>query len=113
MPLDVAILGDDYRYVKHLHIDKMIHGVLFKKLVTPEVYPSLGKARYEEEDITFTPEDIPALEADLDKLGKYLVDEAIMSDEVKGNCMEFVTQMKDICRTALETGKNVEFIAGE
>lgn len=113
MPLDVAVLGDDYRYLKHLHIDRIIHGVLFKKVVTPEGYPSLGRAQYEEEDITFTPEDIPALTADLDKLEAYIKNEATMSGEVKGRCMEFVSTMRDICETALEEGRNVEFIAGE
>jgi len=113
MPLDVAVLGEDYRYLKHLHIGRDIHGILFKKIVTPEGYPSLGRAQFEEEDITFTPDKIPELVSDLDRLEKYLTEEAIMSDEVKARCIEFVAQMKDICRAGLENGKNVEFIAGE
>jgi len=113
MPLDVAVFDDQYRYLKHLHIGKEIHGVLFKKIVTPETYPSLGKAQFEEEDITFTPGKIPGLQADLDRLEKYLKDEAAMSDEVKGRCLEFVTTMKEICAAALEVKRNVEFVAGE
>jgi len=113
MALDVAVLGDDYRYLKHIHIDKSIQGVLFKKIVTEKDYPSLGKARYDAEDITFTPDDIPALVSDLERLEKYLKIEAPMSDEVKGRCLKFTTDMLDICSTALNANKNIEFVAGE
>jgi len=113
MALDVAVLGDDYRYLKHIHIDKTIQGVLFKNIVTEKDYPSLGKARYDAEDITFTPEDIPALIADLEKLEEYLKTKAPMSDEVKGRCLKFTQDMLDICGTALNGNKNVEFVAGE
>lgn len=113
MPLDVAVFDDEFRYKRHLHIDTMIHGVLFKKLVTVAEYPVLGQAKDESEDITVRPNKIPELVADLDKLENYLNTESIMSDEVKARCMEFVAAMKDICAVAAEDKKNVEFVAGE
>jgi hypothetical protein len=113
MALDVAVLGDDYRYLKHIHIDNIIKGVLFKKMVTEKDYPSLGKARHDDEDITFTPENIPSLVADLQKLESYLKTSAPMSDDVKGRCLKFTKDMLDICTTALDNNKNVEFVAGE
>jgi len=113
MPLDVGVFDEQYRYKKHLHIDKAIHGLLFKKLVTEEEYPSLGRAKDESEDITVTPAEIPALVKDLTKLEKYLKKEKLMSPEVKVRCMEFVATMKDICQVAKKDKKNVEFIAGE
>lgn len=113
MPLDIAVLDDDFRYKKHIHIDSMIQGVLFKKLVTPEEYPNLGKAKNDAEDITIRPTVIPALIADLDKLEAYLKSEKLMSAEVKGRCLEFVADVREICEIALKDNKNVEFIAGE
>jgi len=113
MPLDIAVLDDDFRYKRHIHIDSMIHGVLFKKLVTPENYPQLGKAKNEAEDITVRPAMIPALVADLDKLEAYLKSEKLMSAEVKGRCLEFVAGVREVCEVALKDNKNVEFVAGE
>jgi len=113
MPLDIAVLDDDYRYKKHIHLDKMIHGVLFKKLVTEKDYPSLGRAADESEDITITPEELPAFKADVVKLEKYLKKEKLMSEEVKGRCLAFVLALKEICVLAGKEKRNVEFVAGE
>ena len=68
MPLDIAVLDDDFRYIKHMHLDKVIHGVLFKKLVTEKDYPYLGKAKNEAEDITIPPEDVRYLVEDIEKV---------------------------------------------
>ena len=113
MPLDIGVLDDQYRYRRHLHIDRMIHGVLFKKLVTTESYPSLGRAHDDSEDITFTPDEIPALRGDVARLTRRLMEDDIMSAEVKGRCIEFAAALDEICELALEEGRNVEFIAGE
>jgi hypothetical protein len=113
MSLDIGVLDDDFRYMRHLRIEKMVHGVLFKKLVTPAGYPSLGKAQDESEDITFSPLDIPALLKDVVKLEKHLKKDKLMSAEVKGKCLEFVSTLKEICEVARKEGRNVEFIAGE
>jgi len=112
MPLDVGIFNDEYRFQKTLHIDQRLHGALFRKLVTIEDYPSLGKASDESEDITFTPADVPALKADIKKL-EGVLKKTPMSDEVKGKCKEFLAGLKEMCAIALKEKRNVEFIAGE
>ena len=113
MPLDIGVLDDQYRYMRHMHIDKVIHGVLFRKLVKTDDYPSLGRAEDDSEDITVTPEEIPALLKDVSRLEGYLDKETRMSAEVKGRCLEFVRGLREICEVALKEGRNVEFIAGE
>ncbi|MBI5189887.1 MAG: hypothetical protein HZA22_04375 [Nitrospirae bacterium] len=113
MPLDVAVLDDQYRYKKHMHIDKAIHGTLFKKIVTTADYPSLGLAHDESEDITIAPDMVADLAADIDRLEAYLKAEAPMSEEVKARCLAFTAALKDICAVAMAEGRAVEFVAGE
>jgi len=113
MGLDVGVLDDEVRYIKTLHIDQSLHETLFRKLVTTEEYPSLGKARKEAEDITFAPGDVPGLLADVTKLEGHIKSDIPMSAEVKGRCLDFLKNMKDICDIALKENRNVEFIAGE
>lgn len=113
MGLDIAVLDDEFKYMRHIHIDSMIHSVLFKKLVNVIDYPTLGKASDEREDITIRPKMIPELISDLDRLDTYLDSESIMSPEVKARCREFVKGVREMGEVAMEDGRNVEFIAGE
>jgi len=110
---DIAILDDDYRYMKHYHMHDNIYSVLFKKLVTAEEYPMLAKAKDDQEDLTVTPEEAPGLKADLDKLENYLKSKGMMSEEVLDRCMGFIAVMREFCAISTEQGRNIEFIAGE
>lgn len=110
---DIAILDDDYRYKKHYHMHENVYGVLFKKLVTAEEYPTLAKAKADEEDLTVTPEETPMLRADLEKLEDFLKNQGMMSDEVLNRCLGFIREMEDFCDISVKEGRNIEFIAGE
>jgi len=110
---DIAILDDDYRYKKHYHMHDNIYSVLFKKLITSEEYPTLAKAKDDQEDLTITPEETPKFRADLEKLEDYLRNKGMMSDEVLDRCLGFIHEMEEFCDISVAEGRNIEFIAGE
>lgn len=113
MPLDIAVLDENFKYIRTLRLGSIVHGVLFKKIVTTEEYPFLGLAKNDKEDLTFLPEEVPNLVADVEKLEKYLIQDKMMSEEVKGTCLKFTAGLKELCSKAIEIKRNVEFIAGD
>jgi hypothetical protein len=113
MGFDAIVFDDDFKFSKELHIDNAVHELLFRKLVTEETYPYLGKLKNDKEDLIFMPEDLPALMDDIVKLEAYLAEESPMSPEVKAKCTGFVGKLKDMCSFAMEQEKSLDFIAGE
>jgi len=113
MPLVVGVLNDEYRFIKTVNIDKSIQSALFRKLVTTAKYPNLGQASNDTEDITFTPEQVPALVEDINRAVRSIAHMQKMAPEVKARLKTFLAELKEICRIAVEAGRNVEFVAGE
>jgi hypothetical protein len=113
MGLDIVVMDEDYKFIRELPLSESVHGLLFRKIVTPEEYPNLGKAQNDQEDITFLPEEVPALLADVVKLEKYLAEEKLMSPDVKSKCVGFVSRLKDVCDVAIERNRKVEFVSGD
>lgn len=113
MGLDIVVLDDDFKFIRELPLGEAIHGLLFRKIVTPDEYPNLGKAQNVQEDITFSPDEVPALLADVTKLEKYLAGEKLMSAEVKKKCVDFVARLKDLCMVAVEQKRGVDFVSGD
>jgi hypothetical protein len=110
---DIAILDDQYRYIKHIHVHDNIYNVLFKKLVTPEEYPMLSLARDNQEDLTIAYRETPGLLIDVEKLEDYLKTKSKMSDEVLSRCLEFTGELKKFCGISIEQRRSIEFVAGE
>ena len=113
MGFDAVVLDDDFNFSNQLHFDNAVHELLFRKLVTEEIYPYLGKLKNDKEDIIFMPEDLPALMDDIVKLEAYLAEEKLMSQEVKAKCTGFLGKLKDSCSFAIEHNRSLDFIAGE
>jgi len=113
MGFDAVVFDDDFKFSKELHFDNAVHELLFRKLVTEETYPYLGKLQNDKEDIIFMPDDLPALMDDIIKLEAYLAEEKLMSPEVKAKCTGFVGKLKDTCSFAIKQNKSLDFIAGE
>lgn len=113
MGFDAVVFDDDFKFSKELHFDNAVHELLFRKLVTEETYPYLGKLKNDKEDIIFAPDELPVLMEDIVKLETYLDGEKLMSPEVKAKCTGFIGKLKDTCSFAMEQNKNLDFIAGE
>ena len=113
MGFDAVVFDDNFRFSRELHFDNAVHELLFRKLVTEEIFPYLGKLQNDKEDIIFMPEDLPALMDDIKKLEAYFAGEKLMSPEVKAKCTGFVGKLKDTCSFAMEQKKSLDFIAGE
>jgi hypothetical protein len=113
MGLDIVVMDEDFKFIKELPLLESVHGLLFRKLVTPDKYPFLGRAQNDQEDITFQPEEVPALLADVVKLEQYLGKEKLMSSEVKKKCLDFVSKLKELCEVAIERKRKVEFVSGD
>ena len=113
MPFDIAVMDEDYKYIKTVRVNEVVAGALFRKLVNVNDYPSLGRAADDTDDIAFRPDEIPALLADVEKVIAYLEAEKMMSAEVKGKCSAFLKDLKEICLIAKREDRSVEFIAGE
>lgn len=113
MGLDIVVLDEDFKFIRELPLGDAIHGLLFRKIVTPDEYPNLGKAQNVQEDIAFKPDEVPALLADVTKLEKYLTEEKLMSPDVKKKCVDFVSRLKELCLVAVERKRGVEFVSGE
>ena len=113
MPFDIAVMDEDYKYIKTVRVNEVVAGALFRKLVNVDAYPSLGRAADDKDDIAFLPEEVPALLSDVEKVIAYLEADKLMSAEVKSKCMAFVKDLKEICLIAKREGRSVDFIAGE
>ncbi len=113
MPFDIAVMDEDYKYIKTVRVNEVVAGALFRKLINVNDYPSLGRAADDSEDIAFRPDEVPALLSDVEKVIAYIDAEKMMSAEVKGRCMAFLKDLKEICLIAKREGRSVDFIAGD
>src|SRR5512143_2517859 len=113
MGLDIVVMDENFSFIRELPLHEAEHGLLFRKIVTPEEYPSLGKAKNDQEDIIFVPDEVPALLSDVVKLEQYLAGEKLMSPDVKKKCVDFVSKLKELCEVALEKKRGVDFVSGE
>lgn len=113
MPFDIVVLNEEFKFIGEAHLDPGIHGMLWRKIVNPEDYPYLGKARDDKEDVIFTPEEVPALTREVEKLEQYIVGDKLMSEEVKQRCLTFVRKLKEICLIAQKQKRSVDFVSGD
>ncbi|HLB24729.1 MAG TPA: hypothetical protein VJM83_00225 [Nitrospirota bacterium] len=113
MAFDIVVFDDDFRFQRELHLDESVHGLLFRKLVTPGDYPSLGRAADTKEDISFDAKELPALLADVTRLESHLASDKLMSPEIKKKCVGFVSKLREMCELALSEGRSVDFVAGD
>ena len=107
------VMDEDFKFIRELPLSESVHGLLFRKIVTQTEYPHLGKAQNDQEDITFLPEETPALLADVVKLERYLAEEKLMAPDIKNKCVDFVSKLKEVCEVAIERNRKVEFVSGD
>ncbi|MGA2193390.1 MAG: hypothetical protein ABSG42_08470 [Nitrospirota bacterium] len=113
MPFDAVVMDGDFQFIGQLRVPESVHVALFRKLVTGEEYPSLGKLRKDDNDISFSKEELPGLVSDIGKLRDYLENENMMSAEVKEKCLDFIRRLGELAAAAVERGRSLDFVAGD
>ena len=113
MPFDIVVLDESFKFIGEVRLDPGVHGMLWRKIVTLEEYPNLGKAKDDKEDVIFAPEDVPALIREVEKLEEYVAGDKLMSEDVKGKCLTFVRKLKELCLIAQKQKRSVDFVSGD
>jgi hypothetical protein len=113
MPFDIVVMDEAFKFIGEAHLDPGVHGMLWRKIVNPEDYPNLAKARDDKEDVIFRPEEVPALTREAEKLEEYLAGDKLMSADVKEKCLTFVRKLKELCLTAQKHNRSVDFVSGD